>query len=178
MLKERRLGIIILSIALATFLLFAACTAGPPVVEEKVVKIGYIAPLTGGPASIMQTALRNFEDWLAYYEEVGVPGLELPDGVTVELVWGDSGFEGPKAFSIYERMVDEVVYMHLPSPLEAGVLKSRCEKDGMPAMTMAVDEVLMYPPGAIFTIFSTESERFVATCDWIMEDWEEDCPPG
>jgi hypothetical protein len=121
--------------------------------------------------------LRNFEDWLAYYEEVGVPGLELPDGVTVELVWGDSGFEGPKAFSIYERMVDEVVYMHLPSPLEAGVLKSRCEKDGMPAMTMAVDEVLMYPPGAIFTIFSTESERFAAACDWIMENWQEDRPP-
>ena len=175
--KRKTAWITFLAVALAALLLVTACAPGPPLEEQKVAKIAYIAPLTGGPASIMQTALRNFEDWLAYYEEVGVPGLELPDGVTVELVWGDSGFEGPKAISIYERMVDEVVYLHLPSPLEAGVLKSRCERDGMAAMTMAVDEVLMYPPGAIFTIFSTESERFAAACDWIMENWQEDRPP-
>jgi branched-chain amino acid transport system substrate-binding protein len=47
----------------------------------------------------------------------------------------------------------------------------------MVAMTMSVDEVLMYPSGQIFTIFCTESERFAAACDWIMENWQEDRPP-
>jgi len=176
-LKSKRLGISLLAIALMAVLLVTACGPGLPVEEQKVVKIGYIAPLTGGPAAIMQTGFRNLVDWMKYYEEVGVPGMELPPGVTVELVWGDSGFEGPKAISIYERMRDDVVYFHLPSPLEATVLKSRCERDGIAAMAMAVDEPLMYPPGPIFTIFCTESERFAAACDWIMENWQEDHPP-
>jgi branched-chain amino acid transport system substrate-binding protein len=177
MVKGKRVGIIILAVALTALLLFTACAPGPPMEEKKVVKIGYIAPLTGGPAAIMQTGFRNLVDWTKYYQEVGVPGMELPPGVTIELVWGDSGFEAPKAISIYERMRDEVVYFHLPSPLEASVLKSRCERDGMAAMAMAVDEVLMYPPGQIFTIFCTESERFAAACDWIMENWQEERPP-
>ena len=176
-LKSKRLGISLLAIALTAVLLVTACAPGPPVEQQKVVKIGYIAPLTGGPAAIMQTGFRNLVDWMKYYEEVGVPGMELPDGVTVELVWGDSGFEGPKAISIYERMRDDVVYFHLPSPVEAYACKSRLEKDGIAAMGMAVDEVLMYPPGQMFTIFSTESERFAAACDWIIENWQEDHPP-
>jgi len=176
-LRSKKLGISLLAIALTAVLLVTACAPGPPVEEQKVVKIGYIAPLTGGPAAIMQTGFRNLVDWMKYYEEVGVPGMELPPGVTVELVWGDSGFEAPKAISIYERMHGDVVYFHLPSPLEATVLKSRCERDGLAAMAMAVDEPLMYPPGPVFTIFSTESERFAAACDWIMENWQEDHPP-
>jgi branched-chain amino acid transport system substrate-binding protein len=176
-LKSKKLGISLLAIALTAVLLITACAPGPPVEEEKVVKIGYIAPLTGGPAAIMQTGWRNFEDWLKYYEEVGVPGLELPPGVTVELVWGDSGFEASRAISLYEKMRDDVVFFHLPSPVEAYAVMSRLERDEIPAMAMAVDEVLMYPPGQMFTIFCTESERFAAACDWIMENWHEDRPP-
>jgi hypothetical protein len=97
--------------------------------------------------------------------------------VTIELVWGDSGFVAARAISIYERMRDEVVFFHLPSPLEATALKSRLERDEMASMAMAVDEFLMYPPGQTFTIFCTESERFAAACDWILEDWQEDRPP-
>jgi len=174
--KEKKLGISLLAIVLTALLLFTACAPGPPMEEKQVVKIGYIAPLTGGPAAIMQTGWRNLADYLKYYEEVGVPGLELPPGVTIELVWGDSGFEAPRAISIYERMHPEVVFFHLPSPVEAHALKSRLERDGMAAMGMAVDEVLMYPPGPIFTIFCTESERFAAACDWIMENWQEERP--
>ena len=175
--KRKTACVTLLAVALTALLLFTACAPGLPVEEQKVVKIGYIAPLTGGPAAIMQTGFRNLIDWMKYYEEVGVPGMELPPGVTVELVWGDSGFEGPRAISIYERMHDDVVFFHLPSPLEAGVLKARCERDGVAAMGMAVDEVLMYPPSSVFTIFCTESERFAAACDWIMENWEEERPP-
>jgi hypothetical protein len=177
MAKRKHFLMGVLLTLLAILLLLTACAPGLPVGEQKVVKIGYIAPLTGGPAAIMQTGFRNLVDWMKYYEEVGVPGMELPPGVTVELVWGDSGFEAPKAISIYERMRDDVVYFHLPSPLEATVLKARCERDGMAAMAMAVDEPLMYPPGPIFTIFCTESERFATACDWIMDNWQEERPP-
>jgi branched-chain amino acid transport system substrate-binding protein len=177
MVKGRHLGIAILSIALAILLLFTACGPSPPAEEEKVVKIGAILPVTGVAASIMQVGFRNLIDYIEYYDEVGVPGLELPPGVTIELIWGDSGYEPIRAISVYERIYQDVVYLDLASPVEDYALKSRLERDGIPAMTMAVDEALVYPPGWFFTVFCTESERFAAVCDWIMENWEEERPP-
>lgn len=174
---RKTVGIFAVMVIVGMALVLTACGPKPPEEQERVVKVGYIAPLTGGPAAIMQTGWRNFVDYLKYYEEVGVPGLELPPGVRIELVWGDSGFEAAKAISIYERMRNEVVFFHVPSPVEAYALKTRLERDGIAAMLMAVDEVLMYPPGQMFTIFCTESERFATACDWIMENWKEDRPP-
>jgi branched-chain amino acid transport system substrate-binding protein len=177
MLKGERLMVAILVIGLIAVLLFTGCAPGPPVEEEKVVKIGYIAPLTGSAAAVMQPGWRNIVDYLEYFEEVGVPGLSLPPGVTTELVWGDSGLEVPRAISVYERISQDAVYFHLPAPTEAHGLKSRLERDGIAAMCLGVDEVLMYPPGLIFSIFPTESERFAAACDWIVKNWEEERPP-
>jgi len=177
MVKGRRLGIAILSIALATLLLFTACAPALPQEEKKVVKIGAILPLTGPASTIMQVGFRNLVDYMKYFDEVGVPGLTLPPEVTIELIWGDSGYEAPRALSVYERMRQDVVYLEVASPVEDYAIKSRLERDGIAAMTMAVDEALVYPPGWFFTVFCTESERFAAVCDWIMENWEEERPP-
>ena len=178
MVKGKRVGIAILVIAVAGLLLFTACGPRPPEEEKQVVKIGMICPLTGAPAAPVQIAWRNVIDYLRYFEGVGVPGLNLPPGVTIELVWGDSGLEIPRAISIYERMREQgVVLFYLPTPVEGAGLKSRLERDGIAAFVMSVDEALMYPPGWIFTIYPTDSESFAVACDWIMENWQEERPP-
>ncbi len=177
MAKEKSPGIV-LAIALAVLLLFTACDPGPPAEKEKVVRIGMIAPLTGAPAAVVQYGWRNIVDYIRYFEEEGIPGVTLPPGVTVELLWGDSGFEVPRAISIYERMRERnVVFFYTPSPVEGEGLKSRFERDGVPSIVMSVSEGMMYPPGWIFTVYPTESERFAILCDWIMENWEEERPP-
>ena len=165
MVKGKQVGIAVLAIALAALLLFTACAPALPAEEKKVVKIGAILPLTGPAAAIMQYGFRNMVDYYKYFEEVGVPGLTLPPGVTIELVWGDDGYEAPRALSVYERMRQDVVYLEVASPVEDYAIKSRLERDGIAAMTLAADEVLMYPPGWFFAIFCTESERFAAVCD-------------
>jgi len=168
----------VLAVALLVVLLFTACAPGPPAEEEKVVKIGMIAPLTGAPASAIHIAWRNIIDYLSYFEEVGVPGLELPPGVTIELVWGDSAFEVPRAISIYERMREQgVVIFYAPSPVEGAGLKSRTDRDGMVNFVMSIDEGMMYPPSSIFSVYPTDSEGFSVACDWIMENWQEERPP-
>jgi len=176
-LKRKRPGIAILTITLIALLLITACAPRSPLEEEKVVKMGYMACLTGPAAAVMQPGWRNIVDYLTYFEEVGVPGLALPPGVTIELLWGDTGMEGPRAISVYERIHGDVVFFHVPDPVSAHASKSRLERDGMAAICLGVDEVLMYPPGSIFSIFPTESERFAAACDWIMENWNEQRPP-
>jgi branched-chain amino acid transport system substrate-binding protein len=168
----------VLAVALLVVLLFTACAPGPPAEEEEVVKIGMIAPLTGAPASAIHIAWRNIIDYLSYFEEVGVPGLELPPGVTIELVWGDSAFEVPRAISIYERMREQgVVIFYAPSPVEGAGLKSRTDRDGVVNFVMSIDEGMMYPPSSIFSVYPTDSEGFSVACDWIMENWQEERPP-
>ena len=168
----------VLAVALLVVLLLTACAPGPPAEEEEVVKIGMIAPLTGAPASAIHIAWRNIIDYLSYFEEVGVPGLELPPGVTIELVWGDSAFEVPRAISIYERMREQgVVIFYAPSPVEGAGLKSRTDRDGVVNFVMSIDEGMMYPPSSIFSVYPTDSEGFSVACDWIMENWQEERPP-
>ncbi len=174
--KGRR--VLTMVLAVAAVLLLIACAPGAPAEEEKVVKIGMIAPLTGAPASAIHIAWRNILDYLSYFEEVGVPGLSLPPDVGIELVWGDSAFEVPKAISIYERMREQgVVLIYAPSPVEGAGLKSRTDRDGMVNFVMSIDEGMMYPPSSVFTVYPTDSEGFAVACDWIMESWQEEQPP-
>lgn len=175
--KQGAPWIALVVMVLTAVILFTSCAPGAPGAEKKVVKIGAILPITGPAAAIMQYGWRNMVDYYNYYNEKGVPGLELPPGVTIELVWGDSGYEPTRAISVYERIHGDVVCLHVASPVEAHAVKSRLERDGIPAMTFAVDEVMMYPPNWFFSVFCTESERFAAVCDWIMANWHEDRPP-
>jgi len=175
--KRRTAWITALSVALTVALLFTACAPGPPEEEKKVVKMGFIVPLTGPPANVIQTAVRNAFAYLEYFEEAEVPGLALPPGVAVEITWGDSGFEANRAISIYERMRNDVVIFYVPSGTEAMAIKPRLERDGMAGICMNYDEAMMYPPGPIFSVWPTESEKFAVLCDWIMENWEEERPP-
>ena len=75
--RLKKMGIAILVLTVAAVLWF---TVGPaaPVEEKQVVKIGFIGPLTGAGAAVVQHGFRNQIDYLRYFEEVGVPGLTLP----------------------------------------------------------------------------------------------------
>jgi ABC-type branched-subunit amino acid transport system substrate-binding protein len=176
--KQRAIWITALAVALTTLLLFTACAPGPPVEEEKVVKVGMIAPLTGAPAAAVDIAWRNVLDYLSYFKNVGVPGLSLPPDVSIDLLWGDSAFQVPQAISIYERMREQnVLLIYAPSPVEGAGLKSRTDRDGMVNFVMSIDESMMYPPSSVFTVYPTDSESFAVACDWIMENWQEGRPP-
>ncbi len=169
---------IILAVALTALLLFTACAPAPPAEEKKVVEIGMIAPFTGPPSALLQYAYRNLVDYLRYFEEIGIPGVTIQPRVTIKLTWADDAYDVTRAISAYERMMEHnIVCFYLPSPIEAEGLQSRVEKDEVPAFAMSLTEALMYPPGWIFAIYPTESEKFAVVCDWIMENWQEERPP-
>ena len=176
MVKSKRVIITILAVALTALLLFTACAPGPSMERKKVVTIGMIAPFTGAPSTAIQRAFRLMMSYLDYFEEVGVPGITFPPGVSIEVAWADSQFQAATAISIYERMQERgnVVLYYTPSPVEGAALKSRFEKDEMPDVIMSVDETMMYPPTCIFSIYPTESERFAVVCDWILDNWQEE----
>jgi len=137
-----------------------------------------IAPLTGAAATPSQYGFRNQIDYLRYFEEVGIPGVTLPPGVTIELLWADCAFELPRAISAYERLAARgVPFLYIYNPRASEALKPRCEKDELPAIAMGLTEAIIYPPGWIFGVYPTGSESFAVFADWIMENWQEERPP-
>jgi len=57
------------------------------------------------------------------------------------------------------------------------VIEPLAERDKTPFLTFAISEKAMYPPGWVYSIYSTDAERFAVWCDWIMANWKEDRPP-
>lgn len=168
---------IMLLLGLVAVILFTACAVYPEE-EGKVVEIGLVGPITGPASGPSQYGLRNTIDYLRYFEEVGIPGLSLPPGVTIKLIWADDAMEIPKSISAYQRFVERgLVFLYIYNPTAAEVLKLRCEKDEMPAISMAATEIMMYPPGWIYAFYPTEPERFAVLADWIMGNWDEEHPP-
>ena len=115
MFKGKRLGII-LAVGVAGLLMVTACapsTTLPP--GEKVVEIGDIAVLSGAAGSAEQPCFLGRQDYVRYFnEEKGIPG------VTIRLVWRDSGTEVGKFISAYRVLVDRalpVIYTSHPGPL-------------------------------------------------------------
>ena len=175
--RLKKMGIAILVLTVAAVLWF---TVGPaaPVEEKQVVKIGFIGPLTGAGAAVVQHGFRNQIDYLRYFEEVGVPGLTLPPGITIELLWADCAYEVPRAIGAYNRFVErDVAFSWICNPAVSEALMPRLEKDEMPIMALGVTEAIVYPPGWIFSIFPNGSEYFAVVADWIMENWQEERPP-
>jgi branched-chain amino acid transport system substrate-binding protein len=173
MLTGKGFDIAILAVALAALLLITACAPAPLDEGKQVVGIGFIMGLTGAAAAPEQAAFRVALNYFRYFdEEIGIPG------VTIEPVWADTGLDVPRAISAYQRFVDAgVVLLWTVNTNESEAIKARCEKDEVPVITMAVTEALIYPPGWIYAIHPTESERFAIVCDWIMENWREERPP-
>jgi ABC-type branched-subunit amino acid transport system substrate-binding protein len=154
--------------------LVSACAPGPPPpVEEKVVEIGNLALFSGGGA-IAEAPFQNaLFDYVRYFNaEKGIPG------VTIKVVWIDTGTDTGRFISGYHRLVDRgvpTIFSNLNAPLEA--LKPQFERDQIPVITAGASATMIYPPGWIYCIWVTGAEAVTPVLDYFMQNWDEERPP-
>jgi hypothetical protein len=93
--REKKLGITILTIALTALLLVTACAPGPaPPAKEKVVEIGAMVALTGPVGGPTSYSFYSLQDYLDYFnDEESIPG------VTLKLLWVDTATQEPREIS-------------------------------------------------------------------------------
>ena len=170
-------GLSVLATALAALLLVTACApapATPSLGEKKVVQIGDLACLTGGAATDDQARFVGVQDYVRYFnDEKGIPG------VTVELVWRDTGTETAGFLSGYRMLADRgvpVIYSSQSAPLEGAM--PQLERDRIPFIAGAASGALVYPPGWVFCITGTGGEAATAVLDYFMQNWKEERPPN
>lgn len=164
---------IILALGLTALLLFTACAPASSPDGEKVLELGLMASITGPASSASQYAVRGAEEYIRYYnEEEGIPG------VTVKLVWADTGHFVAQGLSTYNRWIERGIPLWMCVLVdETMTIKPLAERDKTPFLTFAISEKAMYPPGWVYSIYPTDAERFAVWCDWIMANWKEDRPP-
>jgi branched-chain amino acid transport system substrate-binding protein len=168
---EKRLGII-LAVALATLLLFTACTPAP-MEKGNVLEIGYIGPLTGAGASSEQLVLFGYLDYVRYFNE-----QEIIPGVSIKVQWADSAMSVSNFLSKYEIFKARgIPVMMSNESVGLAAFHSKFEQDQIPLCTTAANQELVYPPEWCYFRSPTWAEHFAVLADYIMENWHEDRPP-
>ena len=172
MVKSRRI-MVILAIGLIALLLVTACAPSPSPGKEKVLELGLMAGLTGPASAASQYVLRGMEEHIWYYnEEEGIPG------VTVNLLWADTGHFLAQGLTTYNKWIEHGVPLWICVLMdEAITIKPLAERDKTPFLTVAISEEVIYPTGWAYSIYCTDAERFAVWCDWIVANWKEDRPP-
>ena len=170
--KGKRVGIIILAVAVTVALLFTACAPGPAAEVQKVVRIGTINSLTGGGASSDQLSLMGFQDYVRYFnEETGIPG------VTIDVAWSD-GSRAPDTFiSAYRRHLDAGISIMYSNSEYLNGQQSKLAMDQVIMFSNNADQALVYPASWLYSSLPTWTEQFAAWAEYVMDNWEEDRPP-
>jgi ABC-type branched-subunit amino acid transport system substrate-binding protein len=170
--KGKRVGIIILAIAVTVALLFTACAPGPAAQEQKAVRIGTINSLTGGGASSDQLSLMGFQDYVRHFnEEQGIPGW------AIDVVWADGSGSTATFVSTYQRHLDAGITVMFSNAQWLNGHQSDLARDQVVMFTGNADQSLFYPAGWLYTHFPTWTEQFAAWADYVMGNWEEARPP-
>jgi len=172
--KGKRLGIM-LAVTLAALLLVTACAPAPtaPAGEEKVVTIGFTAPLTGYGSSQEQVLLHGMLDYVRYFnEEERIPG------VTVEVPWDDSGIAVDRFMSAVERFKERGIFiMYSDHTFGLDARQAAIEKDQIPMFVGNPLKEYAYPPGWYYFRAPTWGEQFTGFAQYIVENWQEERPP-
>jgi len=175
MVKQKRLWVGILAVALAVLLVLTACAppATPLLEEGKIVEIGSLCGLTGGAAGPTQFYLQGMLDYVRYFnEEKGIPG------VTIKLVWIDVAAQVPRFISGYYGLAGRgVPFIHGEEARALEGLRLRLETDQIAFIGSGMTGALIYPPGWVFSTWALQAEEASAVFDYFMENWKEERPP-
>jgi branched-chain amino acid transport system substrate-binding protein len=176
MVKGRQGGVTILAMALAALFLVTACAPGATPPEGKKIELGEIGSLTGPGSSADQNFLAGALDYVKYYNEQGM----IP-GVTVELIWRDSGRNLDRWVSAYEVLKARGIPVLISNEtLGLEARQSQLERDQIPLYCGNPAKEIVYPPnGPAWYYFRspTWGEQFAVWAEYIMENWQEDRPP-
>jgi branched-chain amino acid transport system substrate-binding protein len=174
MVKEKRLGMTLLAMALAILLVLTAC-APRPIAEEKTAQFGWILPITGGASAAIAPVVAGGQDYVRYFNE-----QEAIPGVDIELLWRDTAFQFALGLSHYERFVEAGIPLigAVDSALVLG-LKGRFERDEVVAFIPgATYQEELYPePGWLYAVTPLISEQATVLFQYFMENWKEERPP-
>ena len=171
-----KIGLILVAAGLCLTLLLAGaipvCEAGP---EERVVKIGWDAVLTGPLADTGVSATNGIMDYIRYINEQG--GM---NGVKIAVEWQDTRGEIPRTILTHKRLRERGIVAEINIVLgtvEAMIRDIQRDEIPMFMVTGHSAITLLWPIPWVFTLFRTYRDHGVTPIMWLKEDWTQERRP-
>ena len=173
--RLKKIGVGLVAVGLSIVLLLTAampiCEAGPG--QEKVVKIGNLAVLTGPLASTGIPANYGFFDGIRYLNEKG--GI---DGVKVKCMWEDVQYSISKMITAHKRLkaAGEMLEFSITSTLWEA-MPGKYVEDEIPCLGFSpITAALLTEPPWFFTGLPGWPELFETTMKFFNDIWTEERP--
>ena len=165
--KSKLLALAPIALLMVALLLSSACAGAPPAAEEKTVKIGHIAFSTGpvGDCGLPFTMIGA--DYFRWQNE-RYDGI---DGIKVDYMWIDSGYEVPRSVAAYQRLKQwgaKFIWSVGTTPNDA--IKVMAKEDSMGILGYGGSSELFWPPNVFFCAHMSYAEEGRAGIIWLKNN--------
>jgi branched-chain amino acid transport system substrate-binding protein len=149
--------------------LLGACAGSKPApAAEKSVKVGYIAFSTGPVGDCGLPATQAGNEYVRWVNEHG--GI---DGVKLDFMWIDSGYEVPRSIAAYQRLKQwgaQVIWSYGSTPNDA--IRALATEDGMPIVAWGGPAELFFPAqkNVFFATYESYDREGRAGLLWLMKN--------
>ena len=173
--QTKLVALIAMVVAIIAVPLLSACAGGQPApAAEKKVKLGYIAFSTGPVGDCGLPATQAGADYVRWINEHG--GI---DGVKIDFMWIDSGYEVPRSIAAYQRLKQwgaNVIWSFGSTPNDA--IRALATEDGMPIVAWGGPAELFFPASknVFFSTYESYDREGRAGLLWLMKNLK-DLPP-
>jgi len=133
------------------------------------IKIGAPWALSGVLSGTTIPAFNGLQDYIRYVNEQQ-GGI---DGIKVELLWSDTGFQVSRTITAYKRFQGQgVLAIALMSSPDGEALKATLATDKVVAFNLGVSDAMVFPPGWIYLNDPTWGWQFGGFLDWAKANWK------
>jgi len=172
MVYRLKLVSVVCTLILLVALVLTTCAPAKPVTAEKKVKIGLLTFDTGAVSDCGFPSALGAHDIVRYYNDTdGIPGTE---GMKIDLVRIDHGYDIPRAVAAYDKMVHQDKVLGIASwgssPNDA--LRDKAIKDGIAVVTCGCAHDLLWPVTVWFSAGPSYPDLVRGLLKWCKEvDW-------
>lgn len=164
--KTKVIALASTALLMVAVLLSSACAEAPPAAPEKTVKVGYMAFSTGPVGDCGLPATMIGADYFRWVNDHG--GI---DGVKIDYMWIDHGYEVPRSIAAYQRLKQwgaRIIWSFGTSPNDA--IMQMAKEDGMPIMAWGGTSELFWPPNVFFCTYMGYAEEARAALVWVKNN--------
>ena len=169
--KTVKVGLLVVMALLVALPVIGCATeeVAAPLPEEKVIKIGHIADLTGPYSTLGVPVFYGHSDYFRHVneEDGGIGGIKIKE------FWGDGRADAAMGITLYKRFkADGMLALIVLSSVEANALLTMTEADRIPYTGSATSTSIIVPPRWYYNSYCGAFSVGVATTvRWYYNEW-------
>jgi branched-chain amino acid transport system substrate-binding protein len=143
-------------------------------VEGRIIKVAWLADMTGPTAESVTPMVWGTQDWFKYVNQ-DLGGIK---GVMVDVIWGDAAYKLDLGLQLYNKFASDkdVVSIHCSTTHINNAIAKKCPEDGLVQYAASPAPDAMYPVKWCYSHSAGYGDQLGAFIDWALSKWPEKRP--